>query len=306
MRANRMGAPDATTVLRMLARRVLDSYLAHGEPRAALLVGSAATGDADIYSDLDLIVYYDRVPRPDVVARTPSELGASWYRSKPWLNEGGEHDGYGERYEIGGIECQVGLGSIGGFERQIARVVDEHDLTEVLLKIMSGLHEGLALHGEELIEEWRRRSAYTDKLQRALIEKRWKFFPWWYVQERLRTRDATAWRHEVLAQSTYALVGTLAALNRIYFSAFEFKRAAAFLRRLEVAPPELASRLELLFTSDERRSTDELERLVAETQALVAERFPGLDLSLESGGTPTPPGARQAPWMSPEDALGSK
>jgi hypothetical protein len=170
------------------------------------------------------------------------------------------------------------------------------ELSETLLKIVSGLYEGLPLDGEQLIEEWRRRAAYTEELQRATIEKRWTFFPWWYFQERLRTRDATAWRHEVLAQSVYGLVGVLAALNRVYFSTLEFKRAHAFLSRLEIAPPDLAARLDSLFRSDERRSTDELERLVAETQALVSERFPDLDLPLEWGGRPTPPGERESPW----------
>jgi predicted nucleotidyltransferase len=298
-----MVAPDATTYLRALARRVVDSYLAHDEPRAALLVGSAATGAADLYSDLDLIVYYDRVPPPEAVAETPRELGAEWYRSRPWSDDSGEADaqGYGERYGIGGVECQVALISVGAVERRTARIVGDLELSEESLKILSGLHEGLPLHGAALIGDWRRTSAMTDELQRALIEKRWRLFPWWYFQERLRTRDATAWRHDVLAQSVYNLVGTLAALNRIYFSTFEFKRASAFIERLEVAPHDFAERLESLFTADERRSTEELEWLVAETRALVSERLPDLDLGLEWGGTPTPPGAREVPWAHPHE-----
>ncbi len=289
---------DATAILRSLARRVTDSYLAHGEPRAALLVGSAATGDADAFWDLDLIVYYDRVPPPDVVAETPRDLGAEQYRSRPWSDDSGEPDadGYGERYHVGGIECQVGLTSVGALERQIARLVVDLELSETVIKILSGLHEGLPLHGEELIEKWRRESALGDELQRAMIAMRWKFFPWWYVQERLRTRDATAWRHEVLAQSVYGIVGTLAALNRRYFSSFEFKRASRFVSELEIAPPDLAVRLDALFELDEQSATDELERLVAETQALVAARFPDLDLSLEWGGRSTNPGERETSW----------
>jgi hypothetical protein len=261
-------------------------------------VGSAAGGDADLYSDLDMLVYHDRVPPQEAVAETAHELGASRYRGTPWSDESGEADegGYSERYQLDGIECQVGHTSVGSLERAIKRVVVDLELNEVLLKIMSGLVEGLPLHGEELIERWRRSADYTEELQRATIAKRWKFFPWWYFQERLRTRDATVWRYDVLVQSVYGIVGVLAALNRLYFSTFEFKRAAGFLSRLEVAPPALATRLDALFEPDEPRSTAELERLVAETQALVAERFPDLDLSLEWGGEPTPPGARESPW----------
>ena len=273
------------------------------QPRAILLVGSAAAGDADEYSDLDMLVYYDHVPPEEAVAETPWKLGAERYRGKGWSDESGEPDerGYGERYYLNAIECQVGHMSVGAFEREIARLVVHHELNEELPKIMSGLFEGLPLFGEELIERWRRSGAYTEELQRATIEKRWKFFPWWYFEERLGARDATAWRYDVLVQSVYGIVGVLAALNRLYFSTFEFKRASKFISRLDVAPVNLAARLDALFDSDERRSTAELERLVAETQALVAERFPDLDLKLEWSGKPTPPGERETPWTSRQD-----
>jgi hypothetical protein len=51
----------------------------------------------------------------------------------------------------------------------------------------------------------------------------------------------------------------------------------------------------VLLETDERHSTAELERLVAETQALLAERFPDLDLSLEWSERPTQPGMRESP-----------
>jgi hypothetical protein len=100
-----------------------------------------------------------------------------------------------------------------------------------------------------------------------------------------------------LVQSTYRLLAVLAALNRLYFSSFEFKRAAAFASQLEIAPANLAARLEALFTVPEPESTLEFERLVEETGRLVAERFPDIDLSVKWGGTSTPPGSRESPWQ---------
>ena len=281
---------DATAHLRTLAQRLSDAYVAHTRPRAVLLLGSAATGDADAYSDLDLLLYYDELPSEDAFAEARHEIGAERFRGKR------DETGYGERYFLGRLECQVGHASIAVWEQEIARVVVDLELDRVLLKEMSGLFEGLPLYGEDLIERWRRDATYTEPLQRAMIEKHWRFFPWWYFAERLGARDATIWRYDVLVQSAYNIVGVVAALNGLYFSTFEFKRASKFLSRLEVAPPNLAARLNTLFHSDARESTAELERLVAETQALIARRFPDLDLSLAWGGKPTPPGAREAPW----------
>jgi len=129
-----------------------------------------------------------------------------------------------------------------------------------------------------------------------MIEHHWRFFPWWHYEEKLSRRDTTVWRHEVLVQSAYNLVGVLAALNRTYFSNFEFKRVHAYLVAFDVAPRAFAERLEALFTATPGDSTAELERLVDETRILVAERFPDLDLRIEWGGKPTPPGSRERPW----------
>jgi predicted nucleotidyltransferase len=47
---------DATAYLRRQARRIAAAYQAFAVPRAILLVGSAASGDADEYSDIDLLL----------------------------------------------------------------------------------------------------------------------------------------------------------------------------------------------------------------------------------------------------------
>jgi hypothetical protein len=285
---------DRAPLLRALADSLAYSYLAQSRPRAILLAGSAASGQVDGWSDIDLLCYYDQVPDLNALAAVREEFAAERFRGIPWPDE----DGYSERYFIAGMQCQVGHGTIACFEREIERLVVGLEVDGVLPKIMSGLFEGVPLHGHDLIEHWRQQAAYTEPLQRAMIAKHWNFFPWWYFQDKLRARDATVWRYEVLVQSAYNIIGTLAALNRIYFSAFEFKRATSFLSRLEAAPPNLADRLELLFEADEPTSTSELELLLGETRALVAERFPDLDLGFEWGGSPTPLGARERSWPS--------
>lgn len=290
---------DATAHLRELAGRLAAGYAKQMRPHAVLLVGSAATGDADRFSDLDMLLYYERVPSAEALMKAQREVvGSERYRCTDWLDGSGAPDecGYSERYVVGGIECQVARESVGAFEREIQSVVADLELSEQLLKIMSGLFEGMPLCGGELVEQWRQQAAMTDELQRALIEKRWVFFPWWYFQERLRARDTTAWRYDVLVQSVYSLVGVLAALNGFYFSTFEFKRASRLLSRFHTAPPNLPARLDALFEADEPTSTAELERLVSEVGALVASRFPSIDLSLTWGEHRTPPGSREVEW----------
>jgi predicted nucleotidyltransferase len=283
----------ASARLRALARDVSEAYLVHSRPDAILLVGSAGRGDADRYSDLDLLLYYEEATSESALAASRDQLAVERARVTPYPDEEGS---FGERYDLDGIQCQLAHVTVAQFEHEIDQLVVDLELNEVLPKIMTGLMEGLPLHGDALIAGWRRRAAYTEPLQRAMIERHWSFFPWWHFQARLGARDTTIWRYDVLVQSAYNLVGVLAALNRLYFSRFEFKRSGDFLGRLELAPPDFQRRLHSLFELPERDATVQLESLVAETRELVAERFPELDLSLEWGGNPTPPGSREAPW----------
>jgi Predicted nucleotidyltransferases len=53
---------DPTAHLRELARRITDAYLDEMPLTGAILTGSGARGDADEFSDLDLIMYAAEVP----------------------------------------------------------------------------------------------------------------------------------------------------------------------------------------------------------------------------------------------------
>jgi len=100
---------EATDYLRGLAHELLTVYAIDAQPRAALLVGSAATGDADHYSDLDMLVYYDQVPTVETLQKAQGELASEGYRCTVFSDASGAPDeqGYSERYFLNGIECQV-------------------------------------------------------------------------------------------------------------------------------------------------------------------------------------------------------
>src|SRR5207247_1420844 len=141
---------DPSEHLRGLARRVADAYIAHTQARAILLVGSAASGEADYYSDLDLVLYHEHLPSEKALAAARRAIDAKRFR----LSFQSEY-GYGERYYLGGVECQLGHVTIRHAEQTFARVVRELELEDELLKIISGLFEGIPLHGADLIERFR-------------------------------------------------------------------------------------------------------------------------------------------------------
>jgi hypothetical protein len=278
---------DDTARLRDLARRLADVYDGHTRPRAVLLTGSAATGGADQYSDIDLILYYDELPTTRALDRAREAAGGAAPRLL-WPPDEGNHI---EAFDLEGVQCQLAHTTIAAWEGELDQVLVDLDVESPLQKALEGLLDGLPLRGEETIAEWRARAEdYPVALQRAMIERHWRFFPIWAVHEHVATRDAALWRRRILVDSVYDLLAVLAGLNRVYFTSFQLKRTGKLVARLELAPRDLGRRIEELFALDDAAAAAELEALVTETHVLVAGHLP--DLGLE---VPRPTGQVRSP-----------
>lgn len=279
---------SATGHLRTLVRRVLDATLERTALRAAVLVGSAARGDADFYSDIDLLLYVDQLPSSDVMRQVREAVGGTNPKAK-----GKADDFVAEEFDLGGVSTEVAFMTVSGIETRLDDMLDRLvDLDSPRQKALSGILEGLPLYGPDLVERWQARTrAYPEAMRRALVERYWKFFPLWYYEEALAARDAELWRLDILLDAAFNLLGVLAGLNRLYFTRFQFKRTREFISKMERAPERLADRLESLFSLDPTAATRELERLVDETRGLLATEFPDLELHLAY-----PPGTRIRSW----------
>jgi hypothetical protein len=283
-------ATPASDYLRSLARDLASVYVVEAGARAILLTGSAAEGLADVYSDLDLIVYHDVLPSEDQLARARTKLAAGAFR---WLAPPGE-DFVAEAYQVRGVECQVGHLLIDAWEQKMKAVLDASDPGSVEHKALGGLLDGMPLHGADLIRGWQRRAAqFPPLLARRMVEHHVAaVFPVWYVSDALASRDATGWLRQTLIESSMHVLGVLAGLNHRYFSAFQLKRTRRFVESLAIAPPHLRQRLETVYRADDAAAVAELEQLVAETLSLAAAHMPEADTTVLRRG----PGERYAPW----------
>jgi Nucleotidyltransferase domain len=283
--------PGPTEHLRRIARRIVAEALKQVPLRAALLTGSGGRGDADAYSDLDLIVYVDELPPDDVLVAIREAVGGT----DPKGRDRTDHF-CGEEFRIGGVRTEVSFGTVARVEWRLDQLLERlEEIDSPLQKVALGILEGTPLHGEELIARWQARLRdYPEPLRRAMIERHWRFVPLWYQADSIAMRDAELWRVDALLEGAFNLLAVLAGLNRLYFTRFELKRMRALVASMELAPPRLAERLESLFRLEATGAAAELGRLVNETRALVAAEFPHLELSLEHA-----PGTRQQPWTRP-------
>jgi len=277
---------EATDHVRALARGVVAAALELGPLRAALLAGSGARGDADFFSDVDLLLYVDDAPPDDRLDRLCEAVGGTnplWIAAPRLI-----------QFSVGGVAVQVGYSTIAQIEEELetALVRLEEVVGSPNQKMLSGLLEGLPLHGEDVIATWRERAAvYPEPLRVASIEHHWKFFPLWYYGEAMSRRDSELWRLDMLLEGAFNVLGVLAALNRVYYARFELKRLRRLVEKFTLAPPQLADRLEALFRLPAEKAADELGRLVVETRDLVLRELPDLELPLRPL-----PGERIQPW----------
>jgi hypothetical protein len=282
-------ATPASLHLRAVASRIVGEALQRVPLRAALLAGSAAGGDSDFYSDLDLILYVDELPTDKTLIEIRSAVGGG----DPTRRERTEH-ACGEEFMLDGIRVELPFVTVARIESHFDQVLDRaEEIDTPLQKVLIGVIEGLPLHGAKLIDQWRGRlREYPASLRRAMIDRHWSFFPLWYHAAPMAARDSELWRIEALLEASFNLLAVLAGLNRIYFSRFELKRLRKLTRQMKLSPPNLAERLESVFQLAPEQAAAELEQLIDETRALVATELPEVDLALRF-----PPGTRQRPWQ---------
>ncbi len=248
-----------------------DHLAAHTDLRASLLAGSAALGTCDEHSDIDLINYYEELPVPDAFAELMRGLGAEPMGeiSKPTA------EGFGSRFSLAGVEVQTGGQLIAATERRLDRIA-AGDVDWITAKVAMGLLEGLALLGETRIREWQVRAAYPASLRRREVEANLGLWPVRDLDEHLAARDAELFRRQMLLDGAFRVLAILSAINRLYFTTFQFKRARAHIDRMAVKPDHLAESLDFIANAPPSEAAEHLRKLVEATRAIAQAEMPDL------------------------------
>jgi hypothetical protein len=269
--------PSADSLrLRAIAARIIGSFEQHAPPRAVLLAGSAGEGIADELSDLDLIAYYDRLP--------PAPAIRAWRRAVGVLSPGARiraRSGWTDMWQMDGVECQGGGLLVAAVEKLLKDLRSGRDPdSPSQQKVAMGLLHGMPLRDDGLIAGWHERlREFPEALARSMAQHHLRLFPYWASRRQLAARDAFLFEVQSLLDGSFHILGALSAVNSLYFTTFQLKRMRSHISGMQTAPPELAERLEALFTAPRDVAAGELHRLVAETVDIVAARFPDLDTS---------------------------
>src|SRR5258708_2553712 len=96
-----------------LARAIAAPYIALPNTRAVMVMGSAAEGISDCYSDLDIAIYHDELPTMAEMVAVRKTNGSI----PKWLVSDREHGTLMESQVVRGVECQFGHATIEAWER---------------------------------------------------------------------------------------------------------------------------------------------------------------------------------------------
>lgn len=242
------------------------------ELRATLLTGSVAAGTADEHSDIDLLNYYADLPDRELFDGVLRDLGGERFGE---ITEPRE-EGFAGRYRFDGIEVQTGANLIAALENRLERVA-AGDVDWIMAKVAMGLLEGIPLYGDEVIRGWQARARYPESLRLREVEANVGWFPIWDLDEHLAARDAELFRRQMLLDGAFRVVAVLSAVNRLYFTTFQFKRAGAHFDAMNVKPDRLTERLDRVANAAPSEAAAELKQLVEETRAIVRAEMPDLD-----------------------------
>jgi hypothetical protein len=263
---------DETKRRLTIARRIVERLAVRTELRTTLLAGSVAQNIADEHSDIDLLNYYDELP--DRQAFDDALLDAGGAR----IGDLGDPrpEGFAVRYGFEGVEVQTGGQLVSDLEGRLRRI-EAGDVDWITAKIAMGLLEGSPLHGEQLIRGWQLRATYPESLRRREVEANIGWFPIWAIDAHLAARDSELFRRQMLLEGAFKIVAVLSAINRLYFTTFQFKRAAAHIARMRVKLERMAERLDRVANAPPSEAAGELHLLVDETRSILRSEMPEID-----------------------------
>lgn len=266
----------ASDLRRRLARRVAEAH-APLSPWIGLVSGSTVEDAADARSDVDMSLLFETLPPEASLRAACADAGG-----EPWHWQVGTFDGSGAvvAFRLEGIETQIAYGSRANFEAELDQVLLRHDPDTPLHKLCEGVAKAEPLAGAAALAAAQARVRdYPEGLARAMAAHWLGQVTPWRAIDQIVHRDALVWSRELQVQAAYRLLGALAGLNGCYFTTFQFKRMGRFADALQHKPPAFAARLEAVLLTPPDAGFAALHALEAEVTALVAARWPSLDLS---------------------------
>ena len=242
-----------------------------------------------MYSDLELILYWDSEPGTDVKQSIKSALAAE--HRYPKIDQGCE-----SALLIRGFPVDIWHRTVAEEEAIMDHVLCEHSLDLHENNVLDTIRSCIPLHGSEFIKKWKERAkAYPRELSVRFLET---YLPHFHLRQIYLAayRDNPTAYYAMLSAIQSSLFLVLLALNESYFPTYKwmYNRIA----ELSHVPVNLGSRLKQMFIKPPVRGVTQLHSVLAEILAIAEKLHPQIDLAFARYGLhqPQPKGFAADPF----------
>jgi len=258
-----------------LARELSSHYSSHPDVRMICLGGSPTKGLSDAYSDLDIVVYWDKIDE-EWVRVEPLQKAVDLARTDLLEMESGT---FIESYHSDGLKIDFGHGTMDMWSEWTNMLLEELNPDPGLLGMIGGFLDCIPFYGEDLCNEWKNRlENYPDALAIEVIKKNIGFYVRGYlVNQCLKRGDFLAYQ-DGMCTMLKRLVSITAALNRKYYSSAEPRWLSFELDRMPVRPSSLTcDNIRWMLNNPGDESEAMLYDLMDGLLRLVQDQFPELE-----------------------------
>jgi hypothetical protein len=294
-----------------VARRLATGYAADPAVVGVLCAGSTGRGDADQWSDLEMLVVWNGRPSDDQRRRVPDRAAARALRL--FAFEPSEFTASDDFWVSGdpgdALLVEVGHAATTDATAALNRLLVEAVPDPTLLTLAAAYAYGVPLHGD--LEPWRDRvETYPSELAASVIRRLGQIDNFWRWRMYVERNNPHGLRAHFAGVAT-ALTHMACALSGRFWPGPKWPMRT--LAGLPVAPVDLAERLVVVDKLPPAEAATVLSDLVEETYDLVEVRRPDVDVErlreiFRFGRLPWPPpsssGTSSAAGTPASDASG--
>ena len=266
------------------ATQVAHYYQSNPNIEAIILGGSTARGHSDQFSDIELGMFWNQAPTEEERRSAVEMMQADLIRIYPYFPD---EEVWCDDFMLGriipdqsktGVLIEVAHHTTELVDRVLAEVTQHYDPDENKHNLISGLLDGVPFKGETLVNRWKKSArAYPEELRLAVVKKHAQIDHFWRWQMFMERGPNFMLLYQMFSQVEMKILHMLLGLNRVYY--FGFKWMDQVIERLDVSPPHLLRRMNLVYVEPPQKAVTILTELVDETYDLIQTSLSGLDIS---------------------------
>jgi hypothetical protein len=261
---------------RELAQELVKPYQKRPGLEMALLGGSPARGLADRYSDMDVVLYWDKLDTGWIKSRPLEALGCRFVT----LLDMPQHQAMLEIYTLDGLIVEMGHGTVASLKQEIKEVAVECKVAPPTISSIGGFLDAWPLHGGERYRDIRGSiPPYPRPLALKVIEQNLGFFWKGCLRNQGLRRGEIMFVYDGMSAMLKRLLNILAAVNGLYYWAGEPRWIGHWQGRMNCGPKNLWPRIVRMYRGTPGKALEDLESLKDEVLSIVRKHFPEADMS---------------------------